>query len=169
MEPRLIVLFLLVVGQYSVKSFVPPVEHVKFLVDHSIHLSSFLTANGDIVNAHETISLVSASLQHALGLSSVDAAVNLELPPITLPELNAGEAAEYVGSSFGRVGSNFVKMSGLDNAPETADRFLKQSAQLVNDVAKSTGKSMITNPHHNIILTELSFLALMDGLKNLLL
>ena len=135
---RLIALFLLV-GQCSVNSFAP-VEHVKFLIDHSVHLPSFLTANGDIVNAHETISSVTAALQHALGISSVDAAsVNLELPPITLPELNAGEAAEYVGSNFGRVGSNFVKMSGLENAPENTDRFLKQSAQLVEDLKKSTG------------------------------
>ena len=194
MLSRLIVLLLLV-GQCRVNSF----EHVRFLVDHSVHLSSFLTTNGGIIHAHETISSVTTALQHAVGISSVDAVEielppitlpdvsidavdnlpkelpkfrlpevsvdtldNLELPSITLPELNAdaaaeniGEAAEYLGSKFGRVGSNFVKMSGLDNAPETADRLLKQSAQLVDDLSKSTAGTSI---HHYVTNT---FLILM--------
>ena len=155
-----------------------PLDHVRLLADHHMHVyTSFIAAQGDLVHAQEAIQSILSAAQQTFGISHVNAA---ELPSVSdvvdslpalsttptaragdqlsaimqstskaiqsvdltqfskveLPEIDASEAADYVGSKFGRIGSNFVKMSGLNNAPQTADTFMKQSSQMAGDFGK---------------------------------
>ena len=91
--------------------------------------------------------------------SSSSAFLNIDmlvagLPPFSPPDVkievpDVSEATEYVGdvgSKFGRVGSNFVRMSGLTNAPQTAEALARQTQDVVGGLGKAVGDIRVDIP-----------------------
>lgn len=126
-----------------------------FVADLSFHgsqLASWAQHTFGVVPALAA-DVVSSSSSSSSAAPSPSALLNVDfivsqLPTLQAPELpelkievpDVSQAGEYVGdvgNKFGRVGSKFVKMSGLTNAPQTAEALARQTQDVVGGLGKA--------------------------------